>query len=80
MRERQKGQLMLEAVLIMFILVGAALLIQKKFSEKNMVGAMVAKPWSKVAGMMTNGSWQKEEAGKEKHPLGNGISRVGDGM
>jgi hypothetical protein len=75
---RQSGQLIIEAVLIMTLFFGIAVLIKKQFADKNIVGAMVAKPWGKIAGMMSNGVWKTEAQGRDMHPQGNIFSREGD--
>jgi len=75
---QQSGQLIIEAILIMTLFFGIAVLIKQKFSDKNIVGAMVAKPWGQISGMMSNGVWKPEAQGRELHPQANIFSREGD--
>lgn len=75
---QQSGQLIIEAILLMTLFFGIAVVIKQKFGDQNIVGAMVAKPWSRVAGMMSNGVWKPEAQGRDMHPQGNIFSREGD--
>jgi len=74
----QSGQMILEAILLMTLFLSIAILIKREVGDKNIVGAMVAGPWNQVSGMISNGVWQPEAAGRPHHPQGNIVSREGD--
>ncbi|MGH1468902.1 MAG: hypothetical protein ACRBBP_08505 [Bdellovibrionales bacterium] len=75
---RQSGQFMLEAVLLMTLFFGIAMVFKKTFDDKNILGSLVAGPWSQISGMMSNGVWKAEGAGYNMHPQGHVMSREGD--
>lgn len=77
-KDRQAGQLILEAVLLMVIFLGVIMAIQKEFSDKNLIGALASGPWSSISHMMSTGSWDKSKSEGEIHPLTQTISREGD--
>lgn len=77
-RLRQSGQFMLESVLLMTMLFGMAMLVKKQFKERHIISKLVAGPWNKVAGMMSNGVWKPEASGHDMHPQGHVMSREGD--
>lgn len=78
MLKKQKGQLIIEAMLIMMLALAAGVLIKKRFADKNFIGALVAGPWGQISGMASNGNWKKVEEGKSLHPMGKVTSREGD--
>ncbi len=67
-RKANSGQLTVEAVLILTLLVGITMAIAKTFREKNYLASMAEKPWTYVAGMIENGIWRPVEDGKRLHP------------
>lgn len=76
--KKQKGQFMLEGILLMVLFLGVATVIKDRMTDTNVLGSLVAGPWERVSGMMTNGVWRTEAAGVDLHPQGNVMSRVGD--
>ena len=74
----EKGQLVLEAILLMVLFLGVAVAVKNKFSEDNIIGSLAAGPWASVSSMMSNGSWDKSKDEGEVHPLTTVISREGD--
>ncbi len=75
---KQGGQFMLEGILLMTMFFGMAMLVKKQFKEKHIISMLVAEPWSQISGMMSNGVWKKEAAGRSMHPQGHVMSREGD--
>ena len=53
----QKGQLMVEAVLLMAITVSLSLVVTKYLQESQFAQKLVAKPWSTLSGMIECGVW-----------------------
>jgi len=77
-KSSQSGQLIIEAILIMVLVLGITILLQNQFRDRNIIGSLVAGPWGAVAGMMSNGVWKSERDGRVIHPQGNVMSREGD--
>ena len=77
-RAGQSGQLIIEAILIMVLVLGITILLQNQFRDRRIIGSLVAGPWGAVAGMISNGAWKSEAEGRVLHPQGNIISREGD--
>jgi len=74
----QSGQLIIEAILLMTLFFGIAVMIQKQFKDQSIISAMVAGPWAQVSGMISNGVWKPETEGRPMHPQGNNFTREGD--
>lgn len=74
----EKGQLVIEFVLLMVLVLGAVTLIKKQFSEKQILSQMISGPWASVSFMMENGTWDKKKSPDEAHPQTSPISRAGD--
>lgn len=64
----QKGQMTVEAVLILVILVGVFTVTQREISKRQLLSKIVSGPWSIIAGMIENGVWLPTEQGKTYHP------------
>ena len=77
-KNSQSGQFILEGILLMVLFTGIALMIKNQFTEKTIIGALVAGPWASVQQMMSNGTWDKSKTEGESHPLIQTISREGD--
>lgn len=63
-----KGQMTVEAVLLMTIMVAGFLAVQKAFKGNDYLAKVVNGPWSLVQGMVENGVWASADAGRAKHP------------
>lgn len=76
----QKGQLSIEAVLIVIVLISLSLFVSREIKNRNLVGKLVSGPWKKISGMMSTGNWKdpNEAMDSHLHPHVNGISREGD--
>ena len=64
-----KGQAMVELVLIMALLLGAAVLVRSQFIEKeNIFTAFITTPWKRIGGMMESGVWEERDQALASHP------------
>ena len=73
--KNQKGQMTIEAVLILTLMVSLIFVITKGIKQRQYFTKLVEKPWSYVAGMIENAYWAPVARGREKHP--NHFSRRG---
>ncbi len=64
----QKGQMTLEAVLIMVIGMTFVTVASSEIKKKNIMGTLVAEPWGYIQGMIQNGIWAQASAGQNDHP------------
>ena len=62
----QKGQLVLEAILLTVVLLGAAGWMSKYLQESEFASKLIAKPWTILSGMIECGVWQP--CGPGLHP------------
>lgn len=79
-RRSQTGQLAIEAVLIVVLLLSLSLFVTKYMRDNQVVSKMVAGPWKRLSGMMATGNWAPEDQafGQVMHPHTNTMSRTGD--
>ena len=73
--KKQSGQITIEAVLILTLLVSTVFAGTRLIQDQQMLSKLVEKPWQYLAGMIENGYWAPVQAGKAKHP--NQLSRHG---
>lgn len=73
--KRQSGQITVEAVLILAILVSTIFAGTRVIQDQQFLSKLVEKPWMYLAGMIENGHWSEPDRGKGKHP--NKLSRHG---
>ena len=73
--KNNSGQLTVEAVVILSVLVSVMFAGSRALREKRILASLVQQPWSYVAGMIENGMWQPTAQGRNKHP--NHITRHG---
>ncbi len=64
----QKGQAMLESMLIAFILITVSILFVKQIRDRQILETLVEDNWKKIAGMIENGVWKESVAGRMDHP------------
>lgn len=64
----QKGQMTIEAVLILTLMVSLIFAITRGIKEKQFFTKLVEKPWSYMAGMIENAYWAPVDRGRGKHP------------
>ena len=66
--KNQKGQMTIEAVLIMTVMVSVLLFIRKGVERTNLLSHLVENPWSHIQGMIENAYWAPTEKSITKHP------------
>lgn len=64
----QKGQVTIEAILLMIFSVALFTFISKKFKDEGYVEKLVKGPWNSVAGMIENGVWGTPQETVSFHP------------
>ena len=67
LRFDQRGQMTIEAVLIMTVLLGIVTAASAQFRSKNVMQTLAAGPWQYVRGMIECGIWDKTLANPH-HP------------
>ena len=72
--QNQKGQMVVEYVLLLVLSMGLVLLVSKLFQKSEFASMLITKPFEKVAGMVENGTWGTPEATRAAHP--NQLARV----
>ena len=72
---KNKGQLTVEAVLILAMLVALITVGTRALRDNQILADIVESPWNHVAGMIENGVWGPPEQGRSRHP--NHITRHG---
>lgn len=82
LKKNNKGQIAIESVLLMTILLGAFTLVSNTIREKQLVSKMVAKPMESVKAMTAYGTWKADGCtapGKARQTIGkchpNSIAR-----
>ncbi len=80
--QKERGQMTIEAVLILTLMVSLVVAITSGIKEKKYFTRLVEKPWVYVAGMIENGYWGPVSRGKGKHPNhpGRHGSPIGDSL
>lgn len=68
MTKNNKGQMTVEAVLIVTLFVTLAIMAKQMLNEKKILSAMIDKPWSYIAGMVESGVWMPSDQAKLEHP------------
>lgn len=63
-----KGQFVIETVLLMIVSVGFFLWGTNQLREGKFLAKMIGGPWQKVAGMIESGVWSESEAARKLHP------------
>ena len=65
----KKGQMSVEAVLLIVVFLGAALFVSNQFRENGVLAQFVHGPWDRLSGMVKYGVWLPDETAKGLHPL-----------
>ena len=79
-QSKNRGQMTVEMVLIITILIGLTYKVQKElFSDEpgkiNTFYKLITEPWKSIAVMMESGIWEtNRDTGRSKHP--NQFSRI----
>ncbi|WP_413583124.1 hypothetical protein [Bdellovibrio sp. HCB288] len=63
-----KGQLVIEAVLLMVVMVGIFVASMNALRGSNFLANMISGPWDRVAGMMESGVWKPAKDARQMHP------------
>lgn len=66
--KNQKGQFVIEAVLIMVLLMGLLTFFVKTFREQQLLAKLVESPWEYTSGMIEGGVWAPPAEAKTKYP------------
>lgn len=70
-----KGQVILEAVLLMVIMLGLWKFLSNQFIESNYMKKMMQDgPWPRLSGMIESGVWEKASSARAQHP--NNLARA----
>ena len=79
-RELERGQLALEAVLIVVLLLSLTIYGSREIRNRNLIGKIVSGPWQSISGMMSTGNWQSPQSALDEnlHPHVNTMTREGD--
>ena len=64
----QRGQLVLEAILLMVVFMGITTLLTGYLRDHRVAAKLVSEPWAKLSGMIECGVWQPCAGGKGLHP------------
>jgi hypothetical protein len=76
----QRGQLVIESVLILSLLVALGAVVAVGFKNNDLFSNMVSAPWKSLSGLLQNGVWSPPERSMAQHPANHGrhISIRGD--
>jgi hypothetical protein len=78
MKIHQKGQVIIEAILLIVIIMGLWVFLAKTFnSSQYMKKLMQDGPWPRLSGMIESGVWETPSKAKSFHPnnLDRGASK-----
>jgi hypothetical protein len=64
----EKGQLIVEAVLLMVILTGITVTLTRYFANEEVLKNLITGPWQSLSGMMQNGEWGPPSQTDAIHP------------
>lgn len=80
MIRNQRGQMVVETMLILIVLLFFAGLYVQSFRKMEFTKNLIANPWKSMAGMLQNGVWGAPDKTHALHPNGHGrhISLEGD--
>jgi hypothetical protein len=73
-RLNSQGQVLIEAVLLLTLVVGMWSVFSKYAKEKKWFDSMVNGPWQSMSGMIETGLWKPPQQSRPKHP--NNFNRV----
>lgn len=66
--KEQSGQMIVESILLMTIMVGFAYFITSYFRSNDIIARLVSSPWTNLAGVIQNGTWAPPEQNMTTHP------------
>ncbi|MFM6929445.1 MAG: TadE/TadG family type IV pilus assembly protein [Bdellovibrio sp.] len=65
----EKGQFVIEAVLLMVVMLGIFLASINALKEGQFLAKLISGPWVKISGMIESGVWEDEKVTKKtSHP------------
>lgn len=68
----QGGQLIIEAILIIVVLMAVTFTIANFFKSQELIKQLITGPWQSLAGVIQNGVWGTPAATNASHPNGHG--------
>lgn len=68
LHQNERGQFVVEAVLLMVLSIGLLTLGLRTLKDGNILGNFISGPWARVAGMIESGSWETPDVAAKKHP------------
>lgn len=66
--KNQKGQAIVEALLIMIIFLGIGLMVMSFFKDQEVLAKLVKGPWQSLSGVLQNGTWGEPSKTTIMHP------------
>jgi hypothetical protein len=66
--KNQRGQLVVEAVLLMTVLLGITFMVTSFLQKSQIAQKFTSEPWARLAGMIECGSWQSCQGSPGLHP------------
>ncbi len=66
--KHQKGQMVVEMVLMLVLFVGVAAAVSSAFKQNQYFANLVSTPWRSLAGMIQNGVWGTPKDTMRLHP------------
>lgn len=63
-----KGQFVIETVLMMIVTIGVFLWGTNQLREQKFLAKLISGPWEKVSGMIESGVWEAPESARGLHP------------
>ncbi|RYZ80915.1 MAG: hypothetical protein EOP04_24955 [Proteobacteria bacterium] len=66
--KNEKGQFVIEAVLLMVMSVGLLVLGLRVLRDGNVMSNLVSGPWERMSGMIESGNWDTAAKAAAKHP------------
>ncbi len=68
MKSSQAGQMTVEMVLLLVVVLAIGLVIQRTFVHGEFANKLVSGPWDQVSGMIENGKFGKPDKTRGFHP------------
>lgn len=66
--KNQKGQFVIEAVLLATLTLGLFMFITKQLQGSKFLANLIGEPWGYIAGMSESGVWETPDKAKSFHP------------
>ena len=72
--KNQKGQGVVEMVLLLAIVISISMLISNQLQKKKFIQNLVGKPWEKLSGMIECGVWTGCAPGRHPNSINRNLS------